>query len=295
MKVLRTPDECFQGITDYPFTPHYSQVGPIRFHYLDEGPRNGQVILLLHGEPSWSYLYRKMIPILTSAKLRVIAPDLPGFGRSDKPSMKEDYSFQNHNDWMLSFLKNLGLSNMTLLGQDWGGAIGLRIASQEPDIFDRIIASNTFLPRGVDETPSREWLAWRHQSQRMKVFLPSRVITMGCVKNPSQEVLEAYNAPYPDDSYTAGARVFPLLVPIQENDPASPACRKAWESLRQWKKPFLCAFSDSDPITRGLQILFRRTIPGSKGQPHTTIKNAGHFLQEDNGEELALVAKNFIL
>ncbi len=293
MEILRTPDECFRNLPAYPFAPHYVEVDGVRIHYVHEGPRQAHPVLLLHGEPSWSYLYRKMIPILASAGLRVIAPDLVGFGRSDKPARREDYTYQRHVDWMLGFIGTLDLEHITLVCQDWGGLIGLRLVAEHGHRFDRVVAANTFLPTG-DQAPSPAFFAWQRFSQEVEELPIGQIIQMGCVTTLAPEVIRAYEAPFPEEHYKAGARQFPMLVPTRPDDPASAPNRRAWEALRRWRKPFLTAFSDSDPITRGADEVLQREIPGALGQPHTTIHGAGHFLQEDQGEELAQVVVNFV-
>ena len=293
MEILRTPDERFVNLPDYNFAPNYIEVVDLRIHYIDEGPRDAEPVLLLHGEPSWSYLYRKMIPIIASAGYRVVAPDLVGFGRSDNPASRADYTYQRHVDWMLAVIASLDLRRITLFGQDWGGLIGLRLAAENEQCFSRIVASNTFLPTG-DIPPGEAFLGWQRFSQEAPTFHAGGIVKGGCVVKPSAEVIAAYNAPFSDDRYLAGARQFPLLVPTTPDDPASAANRAAWEVLKRWQKPFLTAFSDSDAITRGGDRFFQATIPGTKNQPHTTITEAGHFLQEDKGPELAQVIVNFL-
>lgn len=293
MEILRTPDERFANLPGYPFEPHYVGVGGLRMHYLDEGPRDADPVLLLHGEPSWSYLYRKMIPILAAAGHRAIAPDLIGFGRSDKPASREDYTYQQHVDWLAGLITTLDLHTITLVCQDWGGLLGLRIAAEHEARFARIVAANTFLPTG-DTHPGRSFLAWQQFSQRTPIFHAGEIVKRGCVSQLTPEIIAAYDAPFPDERYVAGARQFPLLVPITPDDPASVPNRHAWEVLRRWQKPFLCAFSDADPITRRADAVLQSAIPGAQGQPHTTITGAGHFLQEDKGEELAHVVVDFI-
>lgn len=293
MDLLRTPDERFANLPGYTFEPHYVDVDGVRIHYVDEGPRDAEPVLLLHGEPSWCYLYRKMVPVLTAAGHRAVAPDLAGFGRSDKPAQREDYTYQRHVDWMRGLLEALDLRNVTLVGQDWGGLIGLRLAAEHEDRFARIVAANTFLPTG-DRPPGEAFLRWQTFSQTAPEFHIGRIVQGGTVTELPDDVVAAYDAPFPDDTYKAGARQFPALVPTSPDDPAAPANRRAWDVLRRWQKPFLCAFSDSDPITRGGDRVFQNDVPGTKGQPHTTIVGAGHFLQEDKGEELARVIVDFM-
>jgi len=293
LKILRTPDERFENLPGYPFRPNYVELEGVRVHYVDEGPRRAPPVLLLHGEPSWSFLYRKMIPILVAAGQRVIAPDLVGFGRSDKPDNRSDYSYQRHVDWMRALIAALELSGITLVCQDWGGLIGLRLAAEHEARFSRIVAANTFLPTGDMQMPDA-FFAWQRYSQESPDFPVGSIVSRGCVSELSAEVIAGYDAPFPDDSFKAGARQFPLLVPSRPDDPASEPNRKAWTVLGAWQKPFLTAFSDSDPITRGADRFLQRVIPGASGQPHTTIRSAGHFLQEDQGEELARVVANFV-
>jgi len=293
MTVLRTPDDRFENLVDYRYQPHYVEVAGLRMHYLDEGPSDALPVLLLHGEPSWSFLYRKMIPIITGAGHRVIAPDLIGFGRSDKPAATADYSYELHVETVTALIEHLGLSGITLFGQDWGGLIGLRVAAENPDRFTRIVAANTFLPTG-DHEATRAFMEWLEYSQAVPVFPVGALFQRACETELSPEVVAGYDAPFPDESYKAGARVFPTLVPITPDDPASEANRKAWEVLKTWDKPFLTAFSDGDPVTRGGDRVLQKLIPGAQDQPHTTIEGAGHFLQEDKGEEVAAVIVDFI-
>ncbi len=294
MDILRTPDERFQGLPAYGFEPHYVDAGDgLRMHHIDEGPGDAPPVLLIHGEPSWCYLYRKMVPVLTAAGNRCVAPDLIGFGRSDKPARREDYTYQRHVDWTLALVEALDLREITLVCQDWGGLIGLRIAAEHEVRFARIVAANTQLPTG-DRSPGEAFLRWQRFSQESPAFDIGRIIQGGTATELPPEVVAAYDAPFPDDSYKAGARQFPALVPTAPDDPASEANRRAWEVFQRWEKPFLTAFSDSDPITRGGDRPFQELVPGAKGQPHTTISGAGHFLQEDKGEELAEVVTRFI-
>jgi len=262
-------------------------------HYVDEGPASAKPVLMLHGEPSWSYLYRKMIPPVAQAGHRAIAPDLIGFGRSDKLTNRADYSYQFHVDTMVNFIEALDLRDITLFGQDWGGLIGLRVAAEHPDRFGGVIAANTFLPTG-DTPPSEAFFRWQAYSQSVPELHCGGIVKGACVTELPREVIAAYDAPFPDESYKAGARAFPLLVPSRPDDPASPANRKAWEVLREWRKPFLTAFSDGDPVTRGGERAFQKLVPGAQGQPHVTIRGAGHFLQEDKGEECARVLLDFL-
>lgn len=298
MDVLRTPDERFAALPDFPFEPHYVEVddgegGTLRVHHLDEGPRDGQVVLLMHGEPSWSFLYRKMIPVLTGAGLRCVAPDLVGFGRSDKPAQQSDHTYARHVEWMRQALfDRLDLSNVTLVCQDWGGLIGLRLVGEHPDRFARVVAANTGLP--TDTPLSEAFMAWQKYSQESEHFHVGGIVKGGCRTPLSDEVIAAYDAPFPDDSYLAGARIMPALVPTGPDDPACAANKAAWETLAKFDKPFLTAFSDSDPITGGGHRIFQRTVPGTNGQPHATIEGGGHFLQEDKGPELAQVVADFI-
>ncbi|MCW2542565.1 MAG: Haloalkane dehalogenase [Frankiales bacterium] len=286
MVALRTPDERFEDLPGFPFEPHYAEVGDgLRMHYLDEG--QGPVVLLLHGEPSWSYLYRTMIPGLVAKGFRCIAPDLIGFGRSDKPVAREDYSYARHVEWVRTLvLDHLRLTDITLFGQDWGGLIGLRLVAENPDRFARVAIGNTGLPTG-HEHPSSAFLAWQEFSQTTPDFAVGVIIAMAVTNPLSPEIQAAYDAPFPDDTYKAGARVFPTLVPTSPEDPASDANTLARKALSQWDKPFLTLFSDGDAITRGAEVWFQDNVPGAKGQPHTTVVGGGHFLQEDVGPQLA--------
>jgi haloalkane dehalogenase len=293
MDTIRTPDERFANLPGYPFQPHYVDVAGCRMHYLDEGPRSANPVLMLHGEPSWSYLYRKMIPPVAAAGHRVVAPDLIGFGRSDKPVNKSDYSYQFHVASIAALIEALDLHDITLYGQDWGGLIGLRVAAEHPERFAGIIAANTGLSTG-DQPLTEAFFRWRTYSQTVPDFHCGGIVKGACQTKLPPEVVAAYDAPFPDDRYKAGPRAFPLLVPAQPDDPAAPANRKAWESLRQWHKPFLTAFSDGDPVTSGGERVFQKLIPGAQGQPHVTIAGAGHFLQEDKGEECAQVVIEFL-
>ena len=295
MKVLRTPDERFADLPGYPFEPHYVEIADgLRVHLLDEGPADAAPVLLLHGEPSWSYLYRTMVPVLVAAGHRVVAPDLVGFGRSDKPAEQSDHTYQRHVDWMSEVVfDRLDLRDITFFGQDWGGLIGLRLVAAQPDRYARVVVGNTGLPTG-ERAPTEAFLAWQSFAREADEFPVGGIIAGGCATRPSDDVIAAYDAPFPDDSYKAGARAMPALVPTSTDDPAHAANVAAWEVLRTFDKPFLCAFSDSDPITKGGERVFLREVPGTEGQPHTTIEGGGHFLQEDKGPELAAVVDAFI-
>ncbi|MBL8151358.1 MAG: haloalkane dehalogenase [Blastocatellia bacterium] len=286
MTVLRTPDERFENLPQWNYQPHYNEVDGLRIHYIDEGSSNKEVVLLMHGEPSWAYIYRKMIPIFLQAGLRVVAPDFVGFGRSDKLSNISSYSYKFHVDTMTKWLQQLDLKNITIFGQDWGGLIGLRLATENVERFSRIVAANTFLPTGDHPVPEI-FFQWKEFCQTVPELPVGRIVERGCKNSLSAEEVAAYDAPFPDESYKAGARAFPGLVPISPNDPAVPDNRAAWEVLTRWEKPFLTLFSDSDPITRGADKIFQALVPGASTMPHKTIKNAAHFLQEDNPEEVA--------
>jgi haloalkane dehalogenase len=289
---LRTPDECFQDLPGWHFAPRYTTVDGLRIHHVDEGPPDADPVLLLHGEPSWSYLYRHMIPVLTDAGLRAVAPDLVGFGRSDKPVDPRAYTYSGHVAWMGQWLEAMELRRITLVCQDWGGLLGLRLVAEHPERFDRIVVANTALPTGEKRMPPvfRVWKAFARWSP---VFPIGWIVQAGCRTRLDPAVRRAYDAPFPGHRYKAGARRFPLLVP-EPGDPEAAKNRDAWSALERWEKPFLTAFSDGDPIMRGFDRVFRKRVPGAEGQPHTTIRGAGHFLQEDRGAELARVVADFI-
>jgi haloalkane dehalogenase len=297
MEVLRTPDDRFDRLPDFPFEPHYVDVdGSLRVHYLDEGPSDGgtETVVLMHGEPSWCFLYRTVIPVLVDAGLRCVVPDLVGFGRSDKPADRGDYTYARHVEWMRQALfDRLDLSGVTLVGQDWGGLIGLRLVGEHPERFARVVVANSGLPTG-DRPLTEAFRNWQRFSQESPTFPIGGIVNGGCVTGLPPEVVAAYDAPFPDDAYTAGARIFPTLVPTSPDDPAAAANRAAWEALAAFERPLLTAFSDGDPITRGGDAIFQRTVPGAAGQAHTTIAGAGHFLQEDKGLELARVVADFV-
>jgi haloalkane dehalogenase len=292
-KIIKTPESRFKNLPDYNFTSNYLQIEEgLNLHYLDEGNKDHQVVLLLHGEPSWSYLYRKMIPILCNNNFRVIAPDLIGFGKSDKWVEKSSYSYQNHIAWIEKFIETLALKQINLFCQDWGGLIGLRVVSNMPDRFSNIVAANTFLPTGQGATPE-VFFKWRDFAERSPDFNIGKIIDNGTVKPLSDEVIAAYNAPFPTEEYKAGARIFPALVPIKEDDVEAINNKKAWQILKKWNKPFLTIFGDEDYIMKGAEKIFQKLIPGTQGQDHK-ILNAGHFIQEEKGEELAQLMVEFI-
>ena len=316
MEFVRTPDDRFEELTGYPYDPRYVQVGQdgLRMHYVARGPKDAPPILMLHGEPTWSYLYRHMIPIFAEAHWRPVAPDLIGFGRSDKPTARSAYTIESHLRWLKSFVDHLGLDRITLVGQDWGGMLGLRLLAENPERFERAVLANTFLPTGADpgkpgptpslvgETPEPTgaedlgpaFYAWRDLSQRVEDLDCGRVVQRGTTTKLSPEVEYAYNAPFPDRSYKAGALAFPMLVPTSVDAPGAAENRQAWTVLENLELPILCAFSDRDPVTRGAEPVLRERLRGAQGQPHTTIEGAGHFLQEDRGSELAHVVLDFL-
>ena len=289
MKFLNTPDERFDNLPGYNFEPHYISIShDMRVHYIDEGPRDAkETILLMHGEPSWSFLYRKMIDPLVAAGYRCIAPDLIGFGKSSKPVQQSDYSYASHVSWMQEFMDQLDAKNLTLFCQDWGGLIGLRLVANDPNRFARIAVSNTGLPTG-DHTPPEAFLKWQKFSQQVEVFPFGMVIQGATQVELTAEELAAYQAPYPNEDYTAGAKIFPALVPTSSDDPESENNRQAWKNVfAQWTKPLITLFGDKDPITAGGERVFHKLVPGTKEQAHATIEGGGHFIQEDHGPLLA--------
>ena len=299
MKLLRTPDNRFDNLPDYPFEPHYLEIGDrfedarIRIHNIDEGDARSQPVLMLHGEPSWSFLYRKMVAPFVQAGYRVVAPDLPGFGKSDKPASRTDYNYARHVAWMQDWLQAMNLNNIILICQDWGGLIGLRLVAAEPHRFARVVTSNTMLPTG-DHNPGEAFTKWQQFSQEVPFFPTGKIVNGGTVTDLPDEVIAAYDAPFPDESYKEGARQFPLLVPTTSDNPESQANRDAWKVLMAFKQPWLCAFGDSDPITGAAAPVIQKLVPGCKGQPHTTLRGGGHFIQEDCGEELAQVVLDWL-
>jgi haloalkane dehalogenase len=291
--VLRTPDARFANLPGFEFQPHYREIGGYRMHYLDEGPEHGQPILLLHGEPTWCYLYRKMVPVLSAAGYRCIVPDLVGFGRSDKPTDKNVHTYKFHVDQIAALVKELDLKSATLFGQDWGGLIGLRVATENEPRFARIVVSNTGLPTG-DEPMTPGFLLWKAMANQM---LEAGDIPVGTLISTNMKipgVKEAYDAPFPDKRFKIGPLMLPQRVPMTPHDPAREANKKAWDVLRHWHKPFLTAFGDGDPITRGADHVFQKEVPGAHGQPHVTVAGASHFIQETHGTELARIMISFI-
>jgi haloalkane dehalogenase len=302
MNVLRTPDTRFDDLPGYGYAPHYIDVSGgdvpggdpagLRLHYVDEGPRDAAPVLMLHGEPSWSFLYRHIVDAVRAAGLRAIAPDLIGFGRSDKPTSRGDYTFARHVAWVWSMIEQLDLHAITLVAQDWGGLIGLRLVAEHPERFARVLAANTDLPTG-DEPVAEALVKWQRQSQSLPSFPTGKIVARSCVRPLAPAVIAAYDAPFPDESYQAGARQFPLLIPTSPDDPAAPACRRAWAALQRFDRPVLTVAGDADPYTAGFERKFHRLIPGTAGQPHIVLPGVGHFLQEDAGEELGRIVVRF--
>ena len=293
MDVLRTPDDRFLDLPDWPYEPRYADVGGVRMAYVDEGPAGAPAVLLLHGEPTWSFLYRKVLGPLLDAGLRVVVPDLIGFGRSDKPVDDEAHTYAAHVGWVAALVTRLDLRHATLVCQDWGGLIGLRVLTEDADRFAAVVAANTGLPTG-DHAMPEQWWAFRNWVAAADKLPVGFLVNSGCVGALSEDVLRAYDAPFPDESYKAGPRMLPQLIPTTPDDPATEANRAAWAALAQWDKPFLCAFSDGDPMTRDAAPVFTKVVPGAALQPHTTIEGAGHFLQEDAGERLGEIVAKFV-
>jgi haloalkane dehalogenase len=286
MDFVRTPEERFRSLPGFPFEPRYVDVGDgLRMAYVDEGPRDGRVVLMLHGEPTWSFLYRKMIPVFVEAGMRAIAPDLIGFGRSDKPTRPGDYTYARHVAWVRALLTALELREMTLVAQDWGSLIGLRVAAENEARFARIVIANGFLPTAQRGVPPA-FRAWRAFARWSPLFPIGRIVASGCVTKLTTAERRAYDAPFPSGAHKTGARVFPLLVPTDERDPAVLANRAAWDELGRWQKPFLTLFGKNDPILGRADAPLQEHVPGAKGQPHERFWG-GHFVQEDRGDHLA--------
>jgi haloalkane dehalogenase len=284
--ILRTPEAHFADLPDFPWTPRYVRIAELRVACIDEGPRDAPVVLLMHGEPAWSFLYRKMIPVLLAAGLRVVAPDLVGFGRSDKPARRRDYSYLNHVTWMRAWLEEMDLRHITLFCQDWGSLIGLRLAAEMPKRFDRIVLANGGLPTGLEPVP-RAFRIWRAFARFSPWFPIGRIVKAGCVHGLTPREVAAYDAPFPSRRYRVAARLFPGFVPTSPDDPERANNERAWAVFERWDKPFLTLFSNRDPITRGGYKVWQKRVPGAQGQPHAITRNAGHFLQEDRGPEVA--------
>jgi haloalkane dehalogenase len=290
MEAKRTPDARFEHLDGHPFAPHYAEVkaeggGPLRVHYVDEGPRGAAPVVLMHGNPSWSYLYRKIVPRLVAKGHRVLAPDLIGLGRSDKPAAKGDYSLARHVDWMSQWLVAAGVERATLFAQDWGGVIGLPAATRHPERFVGLVAANTGLPTGQGANPAlQQWLDYSDRADSLPV---AQLIHGFTVRGLSDAEKRAYDAPFPDASYQAAALSFPRLIPLQPDNPGVPLMHETWRRLERWTKPFLTVFGDRDPISKGAELVFQQRVPGAKGQPHVVLSPAHHFLQEDQPEAIA--------
>ena len=298
MQLLRTPDERFADIPDYPFAPHYAEVTDaatgqaMRLHYIDEGDGDAAPVLLMHGEPSWSFLYRHFVGPLVAAGHRVIAPDLIGFGKSDKPADRNDYTYERHVQWMSDWLTAMDLRNITLFCQDWGGLIGLRLVAAFPDRFARLVVANTGLPIGTGW--SEGFAAWLKFSQSVPEFPTGFIVNGGVTRDLTPAEIAAYDAPFPDERFKEGARQFPTLVPITPEHGSVAENLAAWQVLEAFDKPVLTCFSDKDAVTAGGEKVFINRIPGALGQPHTIIKGGGHFLQEDAAAELSVLIDSFI-
>lgn len=298
MKLLRTPDHRFSALPEFPYQPRYVSIpagdgSTLRVHYIDEGPEHAPVVLLLHGEPSWCFSFRKVIAVLLAAGLRVVAPDLVGCGRSDKPVSPEDYSYQRFVDWTQATLDALALPALSLLCHDWGGLIGLRLVAAAPERFLRVLAANTSLPTG-DRRPPEAFLAWQASVRQAPEFSAASVIAGACERPLSDDVLRAYDAPFPDPAHRTAVRRLPLLVPTTPDDPAAAANRRAWQALAEFTRPFLTVFGERDPFTLGSERAFQRRVPGAAGLPHRMLPGVGHFIQEDAGEQLGRMAVEFV-
>ena len=301
MEILRTPDDRFANLPGWDLQPHYTEVPAgdgsgktLRVAHYEAGPADAkETFLCMHGEPTWSYLYRKMVPVLVAAGHRVVMPDLVGFGRSDKPGALDDYTYERHVAWMLAWFDATGLDNVTFFGQDWGGLVGLRLVTARPDRFVRFAVSNTGLPLAGKE-PTEAFRNWQKFSREIPVFTVGKLVGGGCAVKPDQGVIDAYDAPFPDESFKAGARIFPSLYPDGADHPSNIANKAAWEVLSAWTKPCLTCFTDGDPVTAGGQRAFERQVPGAAGQKHVVLAGGGHFVQEDMGPELAAVLNQFV-
>ncbi len=298
MRILRIPEHRFDDLPDFHYASNYLEIRdhdgtPLRIHYIDEGPRHAPVVLMLHGEPTWSFLYRKVIEVVVDAGMRAIAPDLVGFGRSDNFVTRAEYTYARHVAWVRAFVEALDLREVTLICQDWGGLIGLRMVAEDHGRFARILAANTSLPTG-DRPMPEAFAAWQRASQEDEHFLAGEIVQRYATKPLPSSVRRAYDAPFPDELSKAGARVFPMLVPTTPDDPASEPNRRAWQQLSRFEKPFLTVFGDQDPFAFGAERVLQRKIPGAAGQPHRVLAGVGHFIQEDAGEELGRIAVAFV-
>jgi len=314
---VRTDDARFADLPGFPFAPHYVDVAnphhseKLRMHYVDEGPRDAPVVLMVHGEPAWSFLYRKLIPVFADAGLRAVAVDQIGFGRSDKPTRPSHYSFEHHVEWVRQLVVALDLQDVTLVCQDWGGPIGMGVVAREMDRFSRICAANTMLHTAesglagriewaahaegeLDSTVSTALLDWRMASTRSPDFEASPSIPFATARGVTDEVAAAYDAPFPSEWHKAGMRQYPILIPVTESDEGAAINRETWSALARFDRPFLTLFGDSDPPTRGWAEIFQERVPGAKGQPHQTLERAGHFWQEDCGAEAAAILVEWI-
>ncbi len=288
MKILRTPDERFADLPDYPFAPNYHLLkSEIRLHFVDEGPRDRRPVLMMHGEPSWSYLYRFMIPPVVTAGYRVIAPDLIGFGKSDKPAARNDYGYSNQVEWIREWIEALDLRNIVLVCQDWGSLIGLRVVAKIGDRFSAVVLSNGGMPAGDFKMPGAFRL-WKGFARYSPWFPIGRMIQVGVKRKMTAAEMAGYDAPFPNDSFKAGTRAYPALVPTAPDDPEALKNKAAWEVYDQWEKPFITCFSDSDPITRGGERAWLERVPGAKDQSHSTLRG-GHFIQEDDPDRFAAI------
>ena len=286
VEFLRTPEARFDVVEGFPYEPQYLEVNGLRMAYIAEGPADAAPLILLHGEPTWSYLYRRMIPILLEAGHRIIAPDLIGFGRSDKPTARDSYTYAGHVAWLAHFIEQIDLSGAVLFGQDWGGLLGLRLVAENPDRFDRLIIGNTVLPDGSPMSPG--FMQWQEASQAMDFMDAGRMLQRATqARELTQGEMDSYAAPFPGEEYMAGARQFPLLVPTGPDDPAVPANLAAWEALKAWEKPTLTLWAPGDQVLGSYQSSFVDNIPGAAGQPHQTFEPGGHFIQDDCGEDVA--------
>ena len=287
VEVLKNNPSDFEGLKEWEYKEHFytlkTEYGDMNIHYVDEGSSSENTVLLLHGEPDWSYIYRKFIDPLVAAGVRVVVPDLPGFGKSDKLSERSSYTYEKYVNWMRTWMKDLELDSITLFAQEWGGLIGLRLVTENEEMFKNVVISNTALPTG-DISAGKAFEDWKNYAQTVENFHAGGIIKGGTVKGLDQYVIDAYNAPFPNDSYKEAARQFPMLVPVTPDNPSSQKNREAWEVLKNWNKPFLCVFSEQDQIFNGVDKAFTKLIPGCQNQPHKTIQG-GHFIQEDNPEE----------